>query len=360
MYKLKSGRNWWELSRFVPEDKADVVLWACGGAVLLFLVLTVAGFSIASRRGSDRRRAEDELERISQRLDSKVDAVELEKWKEDAGKEASARGEAERMASDLAKKLAQAEDDRASLKQQVERLTQQGGKVGKALAATTEEFERLRSENKRLKDLTRGAASLGRELDQAKQALASGRKELASLREAGKATASEREKQDEEVKRLKAEHETQLAELRGRLAESLESVKKLDAEVAQYPKRPLPDDEAERRYHELLEEVGTFKERDKKIELLFKAMLLLVGTNYETKASRMWHSERKLRQAELDRAAYTHYKEAAGKIRANPKAHDENIDTLNAALAKVLGSRYERSVRKLIDQQHEAKAKQTE
>jgi len=132
----------------------------------------------------------------------------------------------------------------------------------------------------------------------------------------------------------------------------------LDTKLAEFPKTPFTEDEAERRYRDLLDEVADVTNRDERIDVFFKAKRALAGTKYERKANSLWVKEKKLKQKDIDKAANVVYKEAKSKIGSYPQAYDENVAILEEALQdeNVGNSRYKKAIEKLIKKQLEKKA----
>ena len=133
-------------------------------------------------------------------------------------------------------------------------------------------------------------------------------------------------------------------------------VAELSATLAEYPSEPLPNDQAQAKLEDALLKMKDEEDSGKRVASLFRLKMLLVGSKLETKADGLWKKEQRARQAAIDRAAPAVYKEVSTKIRSQPDAHDENVRLLSEALGKVAGSRYEATVRGLLEKEKKAKA----
>lgn len=340
-------RQWWELKALIPEKVLDIVLWAAIGAVGLFLILTIVGFSESSGRAEKlvsagkkieelslrptaealegaKSRAAEELDTLRRGKDTQIESL-TEKLK-------AAEARAGQLESDLdATKKAQAEALETNQKLSAQLRESEGRYSTARRSASGKEarlLDKLEASGKKVVDLE---ARLAREKNLVAELIAeAGKKERgyeAALKEA-----------DQAIKTRDAR------------------IAKLNAELVEFPLMPLPDDLAEQKYQDMLNEVARHDDREERIDLLFRAKLLLAGTSRESKADSAWRKERRAKRSDVDRAAKKIYGDVVSRIRLHSSAHDDNIRLLKEALANVRGSSYEKRVQRLIDREHELKA----
>ncbi|MHC4199307.1 MAG: hypothetical protein ACYSU0_04895 [Planctomycetota bacterium] len=345
-------RQWWELKALFPESALDVVLWAAFGAAGLFVILTIVGFSKASNRA-------EKLDSAKREAKQKIDELSLRPTAEVlAGAKARAAEELDTLRKG---KDAQIESLTGKLKATEARAGQLESDLGATKKSKAEALESNRKLSARLDDLegrysTARRSASGRQADLLDKLEATGKK-VVDLE-----TRLAREKNL--VAELIAEAGKKERGYEAALKEADQAIKtrdariaKLNAELVEFPLMPLPDDLAVQKYEEILNEVARHDDREERIDLLFRAKLLLAGTSRESKADSAWKKERKAKRSDVDRAAKKIYGDVVSRVRLHSSAHDDNIRLLKEALAEVRGSSYyEKRVQRLIDREHELKA----
>ena len=344
-------RKWWALRALFPEKALDVVLWAAFGAATLFGILTIVGFSKASDRAKKLASAEREAKREIDRLSLRPTAEAL--------------SGAKARAAEALDKLRQGKD--AQIESLTGKLKAAEARVGqldsdlelakKAQAGALQVNQRLSAQLREIE----GRYSTARRSASGKEA-----RLLDELEASGK-KAVDLEARLAREKNLVAEliveagnkergYEAALKEADQAIKARDERIAKLNAELVEYPLMPLPDELAEQKYQEILNEVARHDDREERIDLLFRAKLILAGSSRESKADKAWRNERKAKRSDVDRAAKKIYGDVVSRVRLHSSAHDDNIRLLKEALAKVRGSSYEKRVQRLIDREHELKA----
>jgi chromosome segregation ATPase len=285
----------------------------------------------------------EEFEDVTAKL-AKANSALAGKEAELARKTSALDGASARVA-ELQTELAAKSDRLAGAVSEVERLAARVGELATVkdeldaeLAAMTENYENARR-------AASGKENLLDKLDATSRKAASLEKMLAE-------TEAELAAREEELAGVRAELERAMADI----AERDEMLSKLRKELADVPLVPLPDELAEQKYHEYLNKVAEFTDRERRVATLFRAKIALAGSSYEDKADSAWRREMRRKQDDIDRAARVVYDDVSSKVRLHPDAHDENVRLLEEALEKVRGSRYEKIIQQLIDREHELKA----
>lgn len=344
-------RKWWELGALFPKSALDVVLWAAFGAAGLFGILTIVGFSKASGRAKELASAERKAERKIEELSLRPTAEELSGAKARAAEtlEKLRQGKDTEIES-LTGKLKAAEARAGQLESDLDLAK-------KAQAGALEVNQRLGAQLREIE----GRYSTARQSASGKEA-----RLLDKLEASGKAVVELQTRLARE-KNLVAEliveagekergYELALKEADQAIKNRDTRIEKLNAELVEYPLMPLPDELAEQKYQEILNEVARHDDREERIDLLFRAKLILAGSSRESKANKAWGKERSAKRSDVNRAAKKIYGDVISRVRLHAGAHDENIRLLKEALAKVRGSSYEGRVQRLIDREHELKA----
>jgi chromosome segregation ATPase len=345
------ARGWWVPSKRVPVRILDKLVIAGAVAAGVLLLLTIIGFSRASKRGAELEARTADLE------ESRTDYATL-KTKSEADAKA------------LQADLKTARDEVAVLKA---RPTQATLDAAKADAASwkknaTDTSATLRSIRSELANAKTDAGRLGRKIStlnmsmsssgRSKQVLIESNAELQQkLKETTIAqflaernlnlTSEALEGEKVSVRKLRAE----LADTKGVLAKRETRIDILEKEFGDIPIIPLTYDLAKLKWEEIQKEVAVRESREDRIDLLFRAKLVLAGTRYESTSNRSWQRQRQERSASLEREAKLVYDEVVGRTRSTPDAHAENLRLLKDALRKVTDSRYEDRVIKMIQKE---------
>ena len=358
----KEEKGWWQLSQHMPGEKLDVVLWSAGGAAVLFLVLWIVWVSVASGRATRLAEAEAKVGDLQKKVDSRREAAEVEKWRKMADEEAAARQEADAKVKGLDTNLKRAESARDSLQRQLDKANKGSAALERKLSAdlgkAKDDLKRVQNDLNSLRRAASDVDALNRRLKATEEALSKTKKDLSALREVTKGTKTEKDRMNKELQRLSREYESKMTVLKGQIEERTRRIDDLSLKLAEFPSTPLTEEQAESRYREIWEELGSVTDRDQRIERLLKAKQELAGSRYERSANRDWQKEKKLKQRDIDKAAADVYKKALSEIRAHSQAYDENIAILKKALEdeNVANSRYKRSIDKLITKQTKLKA----
>ncbi len=344
-------RKWWELGALVPEKTLDIVLWAAIGAVGLFLILTIIGFSEASDRAEKLDSVEREAKQRIEELSLRPTAEAL------AGTKARA---AEALDTLRQGKDTQIESLTGKLKAAEARAGQLESDLDVTKKAQAEALATNRKLTARLDDLegrysTARRSASGTQADLLDKLEATGKKAVDLDARLAREKNLVAELISEAGKRERG-YEAALKEADQAIKARDERIAKLNAELVEYPLMPLPDDLAEQKYQDVLNEVARHDDREERIDLLFRAKLLLAGTSRESKADSAWKKERKAKRSDVDRAAKKTYGDVISRVRLHSSAHDDNIRLLKESLAKMRGSSYEKRVQRLIDREHELKA----
>ncbi len=350
--------DWWRLGQYVPEDRLDIVLLSGGGAAVLSLLLWVIWIFVASGRASSLEEAEKKIGELGDKIASMSETTVVEDLKKKLDDEVAARQDAEKKAGDLDGKLRAAEKEKGSLQGDLDGLKADKEGLDTKLSRTVAELKQARADYKTLERDAKDVAALRKELNNTKEERDRVKAELASLRKMSAVSGSEQQRVQMELQRKTREYESEIADLKRQIEESDARMKELDVKLAKFPKKPFTEEEAALRYDELLDEAANVTDRDERIDIFLNAKRALAGTKYERKANGLWAKEKKLKQRDIDQAAYAVYKEACDKVRAHPQAYDENVATLEKALEdeNVVNSRYKGAIEKLINKQKEQKA----
>ncbi len=220
----------------------------------------------------------------------------------------------------------------------VEGLTEAKARLEADLLTTVESYENARRAASGKEDLLDKLDATARKLSAAERALAAQREALAA--------------KEDVILRMQAD----IDKAGDDIAKRDGSLSKLRRELAEIPIMPLPDELAKEKYHEYLNSVAEHADRESRISTLFRAKIALAGSSYEAKADDQWRREKKKKKEDVDRASRLVYSNVSSKVRIHPDAHDENVVLLQAALEKVVGSRYEKIIQQLVDREHELKA----
>jgi len=342
------ARGWWVPSKRVPVRILDVMVIAAGAAAAVLLVLTIIGFSMASKRADDL----DTATKALIKADNDMAALR------------------ENSSAEIGKKRAALDAAKAEIARLTARPTQVALDAAKAEAASSMKKARetsaaLRSRERELADARAEIADLKRQTDALKKSMSttdrSKRDLYEKVQELSGMLRKETVKLNDTKQKLRLENdrlaeaeanarrlEADLAGTRGTLAKREARIASLEQEFGDIPIIPLTEDLARIKWEEIQKDVASRKGREDRIDLLFRAKLVLAGTSLESAASRSWKRERQERQASLEREAAVVYNNVAGKIRSTPDAHAENLRLLNEALPKVKGSRYEDRIVKMI------------
>lgn len=346
-------RKWWELRTLFPERVLDTVLWAAFGAAGLFLILTIVGFAIASSRGGGLDEKAAELASAEE----KIEELSLRPTAKDLS-DAKAR------AAEAGKKLEEKDAEIDSLGRKIEAAGARADGLQSGLAAAKREMTQLKERGVRLtarlgelegRYSTARMAASGKEANLLDKLEATGRKvvDLETRLARGKNLVAEL---IDEARKREQEQGLSLEEAKRGIDERDALIEKLRGELSGIPVVPLPNDLAEQKYRDILNEVARHDDRAERIDLLFRAKLALAGSSHESRADSAWRKERRGRQDDVDRAARAVYGDVISRIRLHAGAHDENIRLLKEAKEKVRSSGYEDRLRRLIDREHELKA----
>lgn len=344
--KTRRGK-WWEVRTLLPGRVLDAVLWAGFAAAGFLLVLTIVGFAKASGRAKELATAEQQIETLSLRP---------------TAKDLSDANAGAKEARDKLQREKDAEIE--SLGRKVEAAGARAGGLESDLKAAKRAHTDTKALNQglgvRLKELealyaTARRSASGKEASLLDKLEASGKKvvDLEVSLARGKDLVAEL---IDEARKKEQAHKLALEEAKGEIDQRDALIKKLRGELIGIPVMPLPDDLAEEKYQEILNEVARHKDRELRIDLLFRAKLVLAGSSYESRADAAWRKEQRGKQNDIDRAARSVYGDVISRMRQHAGAHDENVRLLKEALEKIRGSSYEDRVRRLIDREHELKA----
>lgn len=352
---LKDPGDWWKVSRYVPEGKQDVVLLALGGAAAFLLVLTVILAMELAGAGGETEDAEDRIEELEGDLEEA--GKETEKWTKTAG---TARAESKKLAADL-------EETSAKLSGLQAELQEAGGRIERldALARTKDrKIDELNPELARMKERLAEAAKYKAEAARLAAKVKANEAELAAFRDQSREVLGEKADLVLSLRKNIVEQRAFIDKVTGQLRQREQEVldladrnEEVEGELRKFPVEPFTEQDAARKYREIMDEVAAYQERDMRIPILFRAKLLLAGTNYEAKAHTNWRNERKQKQADVDREAKVVYDKAKSKTKMHPEAYDKNISIMRDALEQVRGSKYEEMIEKEIDKLHEEKAR---
>ncbi len=353
---LKNPGDWWKVSRYVPEGKQDLVLLVLGGAAAFFLLVAVMAFTELSGAG---RETEEEKGRIGV-LRGKVEKAdeEVEERKKSAAEAEAARAEAEKKAADLGGRLGETE-------KKLGQATGKGERLDALARAKDAKIDELDSELERMRKRLAEAAKFKAQAERLDAKLTKTEAELAAFRDESAEVLGEKAGVESVLKRKTAKYETLIDKFSSRLLLREQEIlalavrnEEVEAELKEFPVEPLSDEEAARKYRQIMDDVATHRDRESRTAILFRAKLFLAGTSYEIKADRKWRNERAQRQADVDRKARAIYEEAMSKIQSHGESHDQNVAMLAAALERIRGSKkYEAMVQREIDKQHEEKAR---
>ena len=342
------ARGWWVPSKRVPVRILDVMVIAAGAAAAMLLVLTIVGFSMASKRADDLDTATKALIKADNDMAALRESKSAEIGKKGAALDAAkveiailearptkeildtAKAEAASLRSrlgDASAAIRARERELADSKAEIADLKRQGDALKKSMSTTDRSKREFYEKVQELSGMLRKETV---RLNDTKQKLRLANDRLAEAQANGR--------------RLEAD----LADTRATLAKREARIESLEMEFGDIPIIPLTEDLAKIRWEEIQKDVASRKGREDRIDLLFRAKLVLAGTSFESYANRSWTRERQERQASLEREAAVVYNNVAGKIKSTPDAHAENLRLLSEALPKVEGSRYEDRIVKMI------------
>jgi peptidoglycan hydrolase CwlO-like protein len=328
----------------------DGCLWLAAVVAVVLLALVAIGWSMAMDRRAKLVVAQGELAEAQKQIDGLVKNLSdaragLEEGKADV-LERDAGLEEERLRAaalqekfqDMEGLLGDRESSIAALETRVQGLSETVARLTADLKSMTEKHATARK-------AASGKAGLLDKIDAANAKIA----ELESgLAEQHKAAAV--------VEAAKKEIEAELQKATADIDEREVSLKKLREELAEIPVMPLPDELAKAKYHEYLNEVAEYSDRENRVNRLFRAKLALAGSSYEGKVDSAWRKEMRKKKDDADRTAKAVYGEVSSKVRLHRDAHDQNIALYTEALEKVRGTKYEKVLQQLIDREHELKA----
>lgn len=342
MGENQQGKQWWEVSRFVPEGKMDIVLLTCGGAAVFFLILTIVGFSTGSSRGARpaaagvKSPATDEMPAdVTARIEGLENDLEKAKGDLEASQQ-KVKELSEKLGASgsLSGQMERVQKEKEALEKRMETLSAEKQELAEAADSRAAEITDLRAEKKRLERAAAAAEALRKERDGLKETLDQKEQEIAELRSAERNGAAE-------TARLKRDGEVKIAGLENELAESLENLDALKAQLADFPPTPLSGEEAKRRYEETkagieaIEINDIIPDHDKRIAAWLMAKRVLAGTDYERNADSDWEREKKLKQVDIDNAAVDLHKKTLDKIKEHAEEYDLNIKMLSDILDDV-------------------------
>lgn len=361
------GKQWWQVSRLMPAGKVDMVLLCCGGAAVVLLVIAIVGFTVASARGSRLAAAEATIKALETKgvpsdVTAKIERLEREVGTAKSAQEASERQVKEladklREASALSEQLAQSQQDKAALEKKMQALNAEKERLAQTLTERAAEIRNLDTEKKRLEREAGTAEALRNERDRLRGALDYKEKEIADLKWSVRSGSAE-------MAQLKRDSEARLAELQTELEESRSSIKTLTTQLADFPKTPLPEEEATRRFEATKAKVEAIKvqdiiaDHDRRIETWLMAKRVLAGTKCEHEATSNWEREKKQKQADIDNAAALLHGQTLQKIKEHADEYDRNIKMLSDILLDVhmkMSPRNVKAVEGSIAQQERAK-----
>jgi hypothetical protein len=345
------ARGWWVPSKRVPVRILDVMVIAAGVAAAVLLVLTIIGFSMASKRGELLETARQALAKA----DSDIAALK------EGGRSSST-------ASRTALKTARAEITALRARPTQETLDAANAETASWQKKANDTSSSLGECERKLGDANAEIADLQRRTDALKKGMSTSDRSKRDLydkvQELSGMLRNETVKVNEAKQRLRSTSDRlDVAEAKGRkleaglakanagLAQRQTRIDNLENEFGDIPIIPLTEDLAKIKWEEIQKDVASRKGREDRIDLLFRAKLVLAGTPLESYANRSWVRERQERQASLEREAAVVYNNVMGKIRTTPDAHVENLRLLNEALRKVMDSRYEDRVLRLIEKE---------
>ena len=252
--------------------------------------------------------------------------------------EAARAGRAEAQLADARASVEELTGELESVGKRAKDLADAKARLEADLVTTVESYENARRAASGKEDILDKLDATARKLSAAERSLASGRKDLA-----GKTDA---------LLKLQAD----LDRAKAVIAERDAGLSRLRKELSEIPIMPLPDELAKQKYHEYLNSVAEYTDRESRVSTLFRAKIALTGSAYESKADAQWRRELKMKQDDVDRAARFVYEDVTSRIHVHPDAHDENVRLLQEALEKVALSRYGKIIQQLIDREHELKA----
>ncbi|MHC4248475.1 MAG: hypothetical protein ACYS9X_05040 [Planctomycetota bacterium] len=344
------ARGWWVPSKRVPVRILDVLVIAAAAVAGVLLILTIIGFSIASSRGAALATAAKALQDadVEIRKLKSGHSSELEAAKTKATGLEKARDEALASAESLQGQLATTTISLDSLNKKhaaLKNLLDSSDEAKQAFAKSYEErSEELKAQTVRRYEVEQKNKQLGRDLAAAQARTRGVQDELK------RASATAARAKADWAERAKS-YEAQIADAKAELAKRQTRIDNLETEFGDIPIIPLTEDLARMKWEEIQKDVASRKGREDRIDLLFRAKLVLAGTSCESAANRSWVRERQERQASLEREAAVVYGNVTGKIRSTPDAHEENLRLLNEALRKVKDSRYEDRIVKMIQRE---------
>lgn len=328
----------------------DGCLWLAAVVAVVLLALVAIGWSMAMERGSKLEAAKGDLAATMKKTDGLAkDLLE-------------ARAGLEEAKSDIVERDSALEEERSRSSALQKKLKGIEGVIGERESSIAALEARTQELSETVARLTADLKSMTEKYTTARKA-ASGKADLLDKIDAGNARAAELEsslaeerKGSAAVEAARKEIAAELEKAKAGIAEREELLKKLREELAEIPVMPLPDELAKAKYHEYLNEVAEYSDRENRVNRLFRAKLALAGSSYEDKVDSAWRKEMRKKKDDLDRAAKAVYGEVASKVRLHRDAHDQNIALYTEALEKVRGTKYEKVIQQLIDREHELKA----
>lgn len=330
-----------------------------GGAAVVVLLLVAIVLAVAAAMGFQKaKRKEAEVqslhERIAQQEKGKPAPAPVKTDDEKLVREVSARAkDVEQKAGELGASLAAAERKLQSLQQDRDKLA---AEKAAAEAETREQAAAVQRLERMMKTEADAAAKARNELRAAKDALAAKTKEAGAL--AGKLDAAEGAVEDMKAQVTRIQRDADV--LATKLVQEIESgerkIQELTERLSEYPTEQLPENAAKEKYDRIVAAGQNLESRDDRVSLYFQGAMVLSGTSYEAKLKQMLAAEKKAQQADREKKASDDYKSAQAMTRETPDAYEENIAFLKEALESGRGTKMEKSLQKLLEQQEKAKA----
>ncbi len=328
----------------------DGCLWLAAVVAVVLLALVAIGWSMAMERGSKLEDVKGDLAATMKKTDGLAkDLLEaragLEEAKSDIVKRDSALEEERLRSSALQKKLKGIEGVIGERETSIAELETRVGELSGTVTRLTADLKSMTGKYATAREAASGKVGLLDKIDAAGAKIAELESGLAEERKGSAAVEAARKEIAAELEKAKAG-----------IAEREELLKRLREELAEIPVMPLPDELAKAKYHEYLNEVAEYSDRENRVNKLFRAKLALAGSSYEKKVDSVWRKEMRKKKDDADHAAKVVYGEVASKVRLHRDAHDQNIALYTEALEKVIGTKYEKVLQQLIDREHELKA----
>ena len=328
----------------------DGCLWLAAVVAVVLLALVAIGWSMAMERGSKLEAVKGDLAATMKKTDGLAkDLLEaragMEDAKSDIVKRDSALEEERSRSSALQKKLKGIEGVIGERESGIAELETRVQELSGTVARLTADLKSMTGKYATAREAASGKVGLLDKIDAAGAKIAELESGLAEERKGSAAVEVARKEIAAELEKAKAG-----------IAEREDLLKKLREELAEIPVMPLPNELAKAKYHEYLNEVAEYSDRENRVNRLFRAKLALAGSSYEDKVDSAWRREMRKKKDDADRSAKAVYGEVASKVRLHRDAHDQNIALYTEALEEVVGTKYEKVVQQLIDREHELKA----